>query len=174
MRRKKKTPHYSKTANKYYLYKCNYNKRTMKHIALITLCMAFCGFLSAQEPVVEQMTKADFLQKVMNYEQNPTQWVYLGNKPCIIDFYADWCRPCKIASPILEELAQEYKGRINFFKVNTDMEKSLAGAFGIQSIPAFLYCPQNGKPQMSAVIAQSAEETKALFKKIIEEFLLKQ
>lgn len=145
----------------------------MKNIALMTLCMAFCGLLSAQEPAVKQMTKADFLQKVMNYEQNPTQWVYLGSKPCIIDFYADWCRPCKIASPILEELAEEYKGKIDFYKVNTDNEKSLAAAFGIQSIPAFLYCPMNDKPQMSAGIAQSVDDTKAMFKKIIEEFLLR-
>ena len=142
----------------------------MKRIALVSLCLAVCGLLSAQEPVVIQMSKADFLQKVMNYEQNPNKWVFLGDKPCIIDFYADWCPPCRTASPILEDLAEEYKGKIDFYKVNTDREKSLAAAFGIQSIPAFLYCPMNDKPQMTAGIAQSAEETKAVFKKSSRSF----
>ena len=123
----------------------------------MSLCLAVCGLLQAQEPVVIQMSKAEFLQKVMNYEQNPNKWVFLGDKPCIIDFYADWCRPCKIASPIIEDLAKEYKGKIDFYKVNTDREQSLAAAFGIKSIPAFLYCPLNDNPQMSAGIAQSPE-----------------
>ena len=146
----------------------------MKRIILSVLtCLTISGCLFAQEPLVKQMTKADFLQIVMDYEKNPTQWVYLGNKPCIIDFYADWCRPCKIASPIIEELAKVYEGKINFYKVNTDLESELSAAFGIRSLPSFLYCPQNGTPQMSAGIAQSAEETKAMFVKIIETFLLK-
>ena len=145
----------------------------MKRIALMSLCLAVCGLLSAQEPVVIQMSKADFLQKVMNYEQNPNKWVFLGDKPCIVDFYADWCGPCRIASPILEDLANEYKGRIDVYKVNTDQEPALSAAFGIKGIPAFLYCPLNGKPQMTSGIARSAEDTKAFFKQIIEEFLLK-
>ncbi|HCC29182.1 MAG TPA: thiol reductase thioredoxin, partial [Marinilabiliales bacterium] len=87
------------------------------------------------------LTKAQFLEKVWDYEKNPDKWVYKGDKPCIIDFYADWCRPCKIAGPILEELAGEYKGQIYVYKINTEQERELAGAFGIQSIPAFLHCP---------------------------------
>jgi thioredoxin len=145
----------------------------MKRIILFAFVLTFCGILSAQETAVKQLGKADFLEKIMNYEKNPDKWVYLGDKPCIIDFYADWCRPCKIASPILEELAEKYKGKIDFYKVNTDIESSLKSAFGIQSIPAFLYCPQNGNPQMSVGVAHTAEETKALFEKIIKEFLLK-
>ena len=145
----------------------------MKRIILFAFALTFVGILSAQETSVRQISKADFLEKIMNYEQNPNKWVYLGEKPCIIDFYADWCRPCKIASPILEELAEKYKGKIDFYKVNTDIESSLKSAFGIQSIPAFLYCPRSGNPQMTVGVAHTAEETKAMFVKIIEEFLLK-
>ena len=99
-----------------------------------------------EEPVVQKMTKADFIAKVMDYENNPTEWVFKGEKPCIIDFYADWCGPCRITSPILEELAKEYKGKINVYKVNVDNEQELSQVFGISGIPAFLYCPIEGKP----------------------------
>jgi len=148
----------------------------MRHIAILIATIALCGTLSAQEnteQAVQYLTKADFLEKVVNYEKNPKQWIYLGDKPCIIDFYADWCRPCRIASPILEDLAKEYKGRIYVYKINTDKESELSAAFGIRSIPAFLFCPKSGIPQMSAGIAQTPEETRSLFKKIIDEFLLK-
>lgn len=118
------------------------------------------------------LTKDDFLKKVMDYENNPNEWVYLGDKPAVIDFYADWCRPCKIAGPILEELAVEYKDDIYVYKINTEEERELAAAFGIRSIPAFLFIPKNGKPQMSNGIARTNEETKQMFKGIIDEFLL--
>lgn len=118
------------------------------------------------------ITKDEFLTKVMNFEKNPQEWVYLGDKPCIIDFYADWCRPCKIAGPILDELAVEYKDDIYVYKVDTEKERELAAAFGIQSIPAFLFCPKEGNPQMSNGIARTNEETKAMFKGIIDDFLL--
>ena len=120
------------------------------------------------------LTKADFLEKVMNYEKNQTEWVYEGDKPALIDFYADWCGPCRQAAPILEELAKEYEGKIYIYKVDTDKEQELAAVFGIQSIPAFLFVPQEGKPTMSSGIAQSPKETKAMFKQLIEELLLAQ
>ena len=109
----------------------------------------------------------------MDLEKNPNTWKYSGNLPCIVDFYADWCGPCRQASPILDELAQKYKGQIVVYKVNTDQEKELAGAFRIEGIPAFLWVPKNGKPTMSSGIASSKEETKAMFEKMIKEILLK-
>ncbi len=115
------------------------------------------------------LTKADFLTKVANYEQNPDKWVYLGNKPCIIDFYADWCGPCKMIAPVLEELAQEYDGQIYIYKVDTEAEQELAADFGIRSIPTLLFCPMNENPQM----AQGALP-KDVLKEAIEEVLLKE
>ena len=118
------------------------------------------------------LTKQDFLEKVMNYEKNQSDWVYEGDMPALIDFYADWCGPCRKAAPILEELAKEYEGRIHIYKVDTQKEQELASVFGIQSIPAFLFVPQKGRPTMSNGIAQTDEETKAMFKKMIDEILL--
>jgi len=97
---------------------------------------------------MEHLTKETFLQKVFNYEKNK-EWKFEGELPCMIDFYADWCQPCKIVAPILEELAEEYKGQINFFKVNTEEQTELAAAFGIRSIPSLLFCPKDGQPQMA-------------------------
>ncbi len=153
----------------------------MKHLLLLFTTIALFVSLSAQNLPVEErsahlvqfLTKADFLKKIVDYEKNPTQWIFLGDKPCIVDFYADWCRPCRIASPILEDLAEEYRGKIDVYKINTDQEPELSAAFGIRSIPAFLFCPKNGNPQMSAGIAQTPEDTRTLFKRIIDEFLLK-
>lgn len=122
---------------------------------------------ATSEEEVVTLNKEGFLTKVFNYEKNPDSWVYEGNKPCIIDFYADWCGPCKKVAPILKELAAQYKDEIIIYKVNVDKEKELAAAFGIQSIPTFLFVPQNEIPQ----IAQGALP-KEEFIKIIKEFLL--
>jgi len=119
------------------------------------------------------LTKQDFLHKVMNYEEHKEEWVFRGDKPCLIDFYADWCAPCRITSPILEELAEEYHGQIQIFKIDTEKERELAAVFGIQSIPSFLYCPKEGVPVMTAGIARTPEETKQMFKQQIEKILLK-
>ena len=119
------------------------------------------------------LTKDDFLKKVFNYETNTTEWKYEGDLPCIVDFYADWCQPCKIASPILEELAKEYQGKIYVYKINTEKERELAAAFGIRSIPTFMLVPMEGKPQVFSGIGQTQEATKEMFKKAIDEVLLK-
>lgn len=97
---------------------------------------------------MEHLTKETFLEKVFNFEKNQ-EWKFEGSLPCLIDFYADWCGPCKMVAPILEELSKEYEGKINIYKVNTEVEQELAGAFGIQSIPSLLFCPKDGKPQMA-------------------------
>ncbi len=97
---------------------------------------------------MEHLTKQTFLEKVFNYEANK-EWKFEGKLPCVIDFYADWCQPCKIVAPILEELAVEFDGKINIYKVNTEQEVDLASAFGIRSIPSMLFCPAEGQPQMA-------------------------
>lgn len=88
------------------------------------------------------------MNKVFNYELNK-EWKFEGDKPCVIDFYADWCGPCKTVAPVLEELAKDFDGKINVFKVNTEEEQELASAFGIRSIPSFLFVPAEGQPQMA-------------------------
>ena len=97
---------------------------------------------------IEHLTKETFFEKVFNYEVNK-DWKYEGDLPCIIDFYADWCGPCKMVAPILEELSKEYDGKINIYKVDTEDQQELAGAFGIRSIPSMLFCPKEGQPQMA-------------------------
>jgi len=114
---------------------------------------------------VESLTKDSFLQKVFNYEQNK-EWKFEGKLPCIIDFYADWCGPCKMVEPILQELAQEYQGKLNIYRVDTQAEQELAAAFGIQSIPSILFVPLHDKPQMT--VGALAQKT---LKEAIEEVL---
>lgn len=98
---------------------------------------------------MEHLTAQTFKEKVFNYEANQ-DWKYEGTLPCIIDFYADWCGPCKMVAPILEELSQEYAGKVNIYKVDTEVEQELSAAFGIRSIPSMLFCPMDGQPRMAA------------------------
>lgn len=98
--------------------------------------------------MTEMLTKEAFLEKVFNFEKNK-EWKFEGKLPCIIDFYADWCQPCKMVAPILEELSEEYKGKINIYKVDTEAERELSAAFGIRSIPSMLFCPADSEPQMA-------------------------
>jgi thioredoxin len=117
---------------------------------------------------VIHLTKEEFLKKVANYEKDSQEWNYLGDKPAIVDFYATWCGPCKSVSPILEELAEEYDGKIYIYKVDVDKEEELASAFGVRSVPTLLFIPMKGDPQ----IAQGAMP-KSSFKEAIENVLLK-
>ena len=113
------------------------------------------------------LTTADFKEKVFNYEKNK-EWKYEGTLPAIIDFYADWCQPCKMVAPVLEELAGEYAGQIMIYKVNTEEEQELASVFGIQSIPTILFIPKEGQPQ-----AAMGALPKQTFEKAIKDVLLK-
>ncbi len=117
--------------------------------------------------MTEHLTKQTFLEKIFNYEKNK-DWKYEGELPSIIDFYADWCGPCKMVAPVLEELSEEYKGQINIYKIDTEEEQELAAAFGIRSIPSILFIPKDKQPQM----AQGALPKEAL-KEIIADVLLK-
>jgi thioredoxin len=96
----------------------------------------------------EHLTKETFKNKVFDFENN-SEWKYEGELPAIIDFYADWCGPCKMVEPVLEELAEEYDGKMHIYKIDTDAEQELAAAFGIQSIPSMLFIPLEDKPQMA-------------------------
>lgn len=98
--------------------------------------------------MAEQLTKETFLQKVFNFEKNK-EWKFEGELPAVIDFWAPWCGPCRMVGPIIEELSEEYKGKVNFYKINTDEEQELAGAFGIRSIPSLLFVPKEGQPKMA-------------------------
>ena len=98
--------------------------------------------------MTELLTKETFLTKVFNYEENK-DWKFEGELPCIIDFYADWFGPCKVVAPVLEELSEEFVGKVNIYKVDTEREQELAGAFGIKSIPSMLFVPKDGQPQMA-------------------------
>lgn len=98
--------------------------------------------------MLEHLTKESFKEKVFNWEVNK-EWKYEGKVPCLIDFYADWCGPCKMVAPVLEELQKEYGNKIVIYKVNTEDQQELAGLFGIQSIPSLLFVPLEGQPQMA-------------------------
>ena len=97
---------------------------------------------------MEHLTKETFKEKVFDFE-GAKDWKFAGDLPCIVDFYAEWCGPCKLVSPVLEELAKEYEGKIRIYKVNTEAEPSLAEKFGIMSIPSILFIPKSDKPQMA-------------------------
>jgi thioredoxin len=115
---------------------------------------------------VVHLTAQDFKDKVFDYEK-ASEWKYTGSLPAIVDFYADWCQPCKMVAPVLEELARDYAGKLMVYKVNTENEQELASIFGIQSIPTLLFIPKEGKPQsaMGALPRQT-------FDKVIQEVLL--
>jgi len=115
------------------------------------------------EGKVRKINTATFIDEIFDYKANPTKWVYKGSKPAIIDFYATWCGPCKRVAPIMDELAEKYKGQVNFYKIDTDQEKELSGTvFGIRSIPSILYIPVDGQPMMSTGLSAKDEYIKQI------------
>jgi thioredoxin len=128
---------------------------------------AVSGNLSGDDSKPEFLTAETFKEKIWNYEANPDNWVYEGTEPAIIDFYADWCKPCKMVAPILEEISKEYSGKIKVYKIDTQKEKELAAVFQVSSIPTFLYIPANGKPQMDR-----GYKEKEAFERIIKDVLM--
>ena len=117
--------------------------------------------------MTELLTKETFLEKVFNFEKNK-EWKFEGELPCVIDFYADWCGPCKMVAPVLEDLSNDYDGKITIYKVDTEVEQELSGVFGIRSIPSILFIPKEGQPMM-----QPGALPKNAFEQVIEEHLLK-
>ena len=121
-----------------------------------------------KESKVQHLTYKEFLKKVWDFEKDPTTFVYKGKLPAIVDFYADWCGPCRRVAPIMEKLAQEYDGKLLIYKVNVDQEKGLSSAFKVKSIPTVLFIPMEGQPMMQ--VGALPEES---YRKVIEEQLIK-
>ena len=122
----------------------------------------------AQESDVKKLTKTEFIKEINDYTAADKEWIYKGDKPAIIDFYADWCGPCRKLSPILEEVATEYKGQIYVYKINTDKEPEIARALGIRALPTLFFIPMKGKPR-----GNEGFVTKEQLHEAINSFLLK-
>lgn len=134
----------------------------MKTIVILLLALTMVVPLIAEEKAKpEHLTLDSFKEKVFDYDVE-AEWKYKGENPAIIDFYADWCGPCKRIAPIMEELAYEYKGKVNVYKVDTEDQKQLASMFGIRSIPAILFIPMEGQPQMITGASPKAEFVKKI------------
>ena len=139
-------------------------------LAMVILATTFtaCAQDKKDESKVKQLTYKEFLKKVWNFENNPNTFVYKGKLPAVIDFYADWCGPCRRVAPVMEKLAEEYDGQLLVYKINVDQEKELANAFQVKSIPMVLFIPMEGQPMMQ--VGALPEEG---YKQVIEEQLLK-
>ena len=145
----------------------------MKKSILFALLFMVAGLAAnaqeeKKESKVQHLTYKEFLKKVWDFEKDPNTFKYKGKLPAIVDFYADWCGPCRRVAPIMEKLAEEYDGRLLVYKVNTDQERGLASAFQVKSIPMVLFIPMEGQPMMQ--VGALPEEG---YKKVVEEQLLK-
>ena len=118
--------------------------------------------------MTEHLDKQTFLEKVFNYEQNK-EWKFEGELPALVDFWAPWCGPCRMVGPVLEELSEEYKDKINIYKVNTDEEQELGSVFGIRSIPSLLFIPKEGQPKMAVGALPKQSLIEAIEKELLSE-----
>ena len=143
----------------------------MKNILTLTLLLFTLGAAASNEDEktmkATNITKQDFINKVMDYKSNPSEWKYKGDKPAIIDFYASWCGPCRMLAPVLDEIAKEYDGKIYVYKVDTEAETELAQLFGIRSIPSILFVPMDGQPMMMQGALPKTELQKVIEEKLI-------
>lgn len=147
--------------------------KKMKKSILTALILAVIGITANAQSQsgtskVTHLTYKEFISKVWDFEKNPSTFVFKGKIPAIVDFYADWCGPCRKVSPIMEKLAQEYEGRVAIYKINVDQEKDLASVFQVRSIPMVLFIPLKSQPMMQVGAMSEAD-----YKKVIEEQLLK-
>ena len=118
--------------------------------------------------MTEHLNKKTFLEKVFDYEKNK-EWKFEGELPALIDFWAPWCGPCRMVGPVLDELSEEYKGKINIYKVNTDEEQELGAAFGIRSIPSLLLIPKEGQPKMAVGALPKESLVEVIEKELLKE-----
>lgn len=149
----------------------NLKKKMRKAIVITLICFAFSANIFAQEKKetkVINLTYNEFVKKVWNFEKSPDTFKYEGKLPCVVDFYATWCGPCRKVSPIMERIAKEYDGMLIVYKIDVDKEPKLSSTFGVRSIPTVLFIPKEGQP-MKQVGALSEQQ----YKQIIENNLLK-
>lgn len=151
----------------------NSTEQPTEEVAVVTEPSGYAFDTSVVLSKPMMLNMQTFRQRVFDMQATPDKWVYKGDKPAIVDFYADWCGPCKIAAPILDELAKEYEGQVYIYKVDTEADRALSQYFRISSIPAFLIIPSEGDPRFQSGIARTPEATKELFKQIIDQELLK-
>jgi thioredoxin len=144
-------------------------KRTIL-IAVMLFASTLCGIAQnkEQKSPVKSLTYKEFVKSIWNFEKNPDTFIYKGKLPAVIDFYADWCGPCRKVGPIMEKMAEQYAGKLNVYKVNVDQEKDLATVFQVRSIPMVLFIPKEGQPMMQTGALPEAE-----YIRIVEEKLLK-
>lgn len=143
-----------------------------KNIIFVLLLLMTGATTMAQEKAkgtkVQHLTYESFLSKIWDFEKNSNAFVYKGKTAAIVDFYADWCGPCRKVAPILEKLANEYEGKLTIYKINVDQEQDLAGVFQIRSIPVVLFIPLEGRPMMQVGAMDEAQ-----FREVVDKYLVK-
>ena len=139
-------------------------------IALVIIATAMTANAQEKknEPKVKHLTYSEFLKKVWDFERNPTTFEYKGKLPAVIDFYADWCGPCRRVAPIMEQMAEDYEGKLLVYKVNVSEEKDHAAVFQVRSIPMVLFIPVKGNPMKQVGALPESE-----YRETVEEFLIK-